>query len=474
MNSSNLARAPRRARMASSIAAAVAVLAASACQDPAFGRSPEPATHASRVSAKHLVPMSHTVTSCSDDFVPGTLRWTLADPNTHSGDSVDLSQLTCSHITLGSELKIHQDDLTLLGPGPAPGFLSLVAYNQSGIIEHFGYGTLEIHGLDIQQGYFTSDTDPTGGCVWSRGTLSLIDTNVHFCGARSLSATAPAFGGALYTKGSLSLVRSVVSNSRAYSFVGGAAAGGGAFVKGNLTSDSSAITDNIARTTNGGTGKGGGAFVRGSVDIDSSTIAGNRANVGGGLAFYSSGAPSVSATLTNSTVSGNSAIGSVGGIYSTMPLKLASTTIAFNRALDPSSTGGGLFVESDLDMTNSIVAYNVTTSGASDIDGSAGVVISGSKNLVLQAGPHVTVPMDTIDACPKLDALVVSGGFTPTHRLRQASAAIDNGDAGNLSTDQRGLPRVAGPSADIGSVEQQDGEPEERVMSSSFDGPCDL
>jgi hypothetical protein len=417
--------------------------------------------------------MSHTVTSCADDFnTPGTLRWTLADPSTHSGDTVDLSQLTCSHITLGSELKVHQDDLTLLGPGPDAGVLTLDAYMQSEIIQHFGYGTLELQGLEIRQGYFASTTDPTGGCIWSRGTISLVDSNVHHCQTLALSAAAPTFGGAIYVKGSLKLTRSTISDSNAYANAGGSAAGGGAFVKGSLTADSSSITNNAARAI-GGVGKGGGAFVRGTVDVASSTVSHNRADVGGGLALYAA-TPSISATLSNSTVSGNTAFSSVGGVYSTMPLKLINSTIAFNRATDASSTGAGIFAEADLEMTSSIVADNATGAGSSDIDGTAGVAVTGSKNLVQQSGPHVSVPIDTIDDCPKLDVLTQAEGPTATHRPGPMSSAIDRGlAAGTLLTDQRGLPRVSGPNADIGSVERQPAELDERIFLGAFDVACD-
>ena len=38
----------------------------------------------------------HLVTSCLDDGSPGTLRSVLQDPAVASGDSINLSELTCS------------------------------------------------------------------------------------------------------------------------------------------------------------------------------------------------------------------------------------------------------------------------------------------------------------------------------------------------------------------------------------------
>ncbi len=67
--------------------------------------------------------MDHLVTSCLDDGSAGTLRSVIADPLTHSGDSINLTQLMCSKITLGTTppisgaIHVYQDELHIHGPG---------------------------------------------------------------------------------------------------------------------------------------------------------------------------------------------------------------------------------------------------------------------------------------------------------------------------------------------------------------------
>lgn len=464
-------RAPPRDRLAANVAIALALLA-TASQVAASGPALPPRVSAP-TPARQPAPMSHVVTSCSDDFVPGTLRWVLADPNTHSGDVIDLTQLMCSRITLGSELRVHQDDLTMLGPQVAYGYFTLDAQRQSEAIQHFGYGTLELSDVDVQNGYYQSATDPTGGCIWSRGSISLKHSHVTRCGVLALSSAHPALGGAIYVRGHLTLSNSTIGDSRAYSNVGGAAAGGGAFVMGSLTAKDSSIRNNAARTLNGGVGQGGGAFVRGGALLETTTIAGNRADNGGGLVLYD-GVPNATATISSSTVSGNKALGSFGGIYSKIPLTLNNSTIAFNASIGPASGGDGVFLRAPLVMNSTIIADNAGRDGLADLDGSIGVTISGANNLVVHAGPHVSAPIDTLATCPKLDALLNSGGATATHGIRHGSAAIDAGDDHGLLTDQRGMPRITGSGAEIGSFERQSTDVEERLLSSGFEGPCDI
>jgi hypothetical protein len=478
MSPSALLRAPRRALLATAIAAACAFVQAD-CEASADS-APYDSVHqpsASRVSMRHVVPMSHVVTSCGDDFnTPGTLRWILADPNTMSGDAVDLSQLTCSHISLGSELKVHQDDLSIFGPDPSSGYsLQLDADGHSEIFQHFGYGTLKLVDLEVVEGYFESSSDPTGGCIWSRGSISLENSSVARCTVKSLSAGAPALGGGIYTRSGLSLTESAITYSTAFSSVVGAsaAAGGGAFVRGTLTTSGSTLAHNASRTVNSTGGKGGGVFARYGAMIETTTISDNTAEYGGGIMIYAGG-PMVTGTVASSTISGNVAFRSSGGIYSNAPLKVSNSTIAFNSSRSAASSGAGLFASASLDLLSTIVADNWSPMGLSDLDTTPGVVISGSGNLIVKLGANAMPLPDTIDDCPRLDTLTNSGGATATLRIRQGSGAVDRGDDNALQVDQRGLPRVVGSTADIGAVERQDVEAEERLMSSSFEGHCDV
>jgi hypothetical protein len=480
VTSPSFARPARRTRLAIGIAAVVSVAASAAHGAFASGQGPPakspkaPIPISTRKSTHHPDATPHIVTTCADDGSPGTLRSVIADPMTFSGDVVDLSQLTCGRITLGSEIRIHQDDLTLIGPDPYMGYVGIGAHGQHEVIQHFGYGTLQISGVWIVEGYFASDTDPTGGCIWSRGSVSLIDSRVMRCQAQAHSAAAEARGGAVYARHDLSLTRSTISDSHAYAAVtGGGARGGGAYVGGLLTSEDSTFARNSVRGFNGNFGRGGGFFVHSGATIKTTTVTGNLADRAAGAMLYNPMAAGM-ATITSSSISGNVALKDIGGLYSRIPLKIDNTTIAFNRSRGPSAWADGLYVGAALELDSSIVADNAGKAGLSDIGAFPGVMITGSNNLVVQAKAGTMLPPNTLGDCPKLDPLIDIGGLTLTHGLRLGSPAIDNGDDGMQTTDQRGLPRVVGATADIGSVERQNGDVDERILSTSFEGPCDI
>ncbi len=77
------------------------------------------------------------------------------------------------------------------------------------------------------------------------------------------------------------------------------------------------------------------------------------------------------------------------------------------------------------------------------------------------------LPADTIASDPLLAPLADNGGLTWTHALRSGSPAIDHGDAGTLTTDQRGIgfARVLGARADIGAYESNPDE----IFGDGFD-----
>jgi len=114
--------------------------------------------------------------------------------------------------------------------------------------------------------------------------------------------------------------------------------------------------------------------VSGTLTVTNSTISGNTASTyyfswGGGI--YHTGSHEGSGTLmvTNSTISGNAASGSDsrgGGIYSSGgTLMVTNSTISGNTASDStSSRGGGICSYSTLAVTNSTISGN-SASGSS-------------------------------------------------------------------------------------------------------------
>ena len=405
------------------------------------------------------------VTKCEDDLSPGTLRYEIAfAPN---AATVDLSGLVCSTITLGGlELAVPQDFLYLKGP---PGHqLTIDAAFNSRVLVHMGAGKIDISDLTFANGHNSDDASPYGGCIFSESNMILTRSNVTNCSVWLL--TARAYGGGAATLGDLFLYDSRIENS--YAASSASAFGGGAFVGGDLRAFNSIIDSNSASAT-GGRGSGGGLFVGGNLTFASSTVSRNVATTFvGGLYLNGMG---VSHTITNSTISQNESLDEYGGIWTQSPLTLANSTIAFNRATY-SSTNAYVGVQSagaTLTAQSSIIANNTGFDGTpSDLGGRNAATLSAmsAKNLITSSG--FPLPTDTITTCARLQPLGNNGGKTLTHALSIDSPAIDKGDDGGLLVDQRGAPRIVQGISDIGAVERQPGEVDDRLMANGFDELC--
>ncbi len=187
--------------------------------------------------------------------------------------------------------------------------------------------------------------------------------------------------------------------------------GGGIDNQGNLTITNSTISGNTANT-----GDGGGIVNNGSgiLTVANSTFSGNTADNGGGLMNIGT------ATVTNSTFSGNTANG--GGINNSGTLHYANTIIA-------NSTGG--------DCVNS------------------GTIGTNLNNLVEDGSCAAGLSGD-----PNLGVLANNGGSAQTFALLTGSTAIDAGDDTTCATapinslDQRDATRPQGAHCDIGAFEK--------------------
>jgi hypothetical protein len=419
------------------------------------------------------------VTNC-DDAGPGSLRDTV-DFTAMSGDTVDLSALPCSTITLTSgAIYVVQDDLFLTGPGAD--VLAIDGGGTDRVIAHVGHGKLTITDLTITHGKYTATSYgyfAYGGCLVSLANITLTNSTVSNCVAGGQSG-AYAFGGGIFTRGDLYLLNSVVTSSLASATVDGAV-GGGVYVGGNFQSKYSTISNNGA-TSPGTHNFGGGLFTRGNAHVQTSTISGNRsANDAAWAASYIYG-NSRTATVVNSTISGNIASNRVSGIYTTIPFTLSNSTIAFNQEGDLGSGSlvllGALYSHgAALTLQSSIIADNssYTTGFPLDLTGFAGATVSGANNLITSTSGLIS-PSDTITDCPRLEPLADNGGATLTHALPHDSPAIGAGNnATGLSNDQRGsgFPRTFGSDPDIGAYEWQ-GTPDDRILVSGFQDACDF
>ncbi|MEP7042754.1 MAG: choice-of-anchor Q domain-containing protein [Dokdonella sp.] len=468
------------------------------------------------------------VSSCLDDDDPGTLRNVLASAS--EGDTVDLSALACSTITLtqgpldSSALGDHQlYDVTIQGPGRDA--LTIDAESQSQVVVVGGFsgdkGTFTANDLTIANGTYAGSLaaciEGFGGAVvlnrvtvtncHASGTYRLLfggavdvttlrmtDSTISNSGVIGTGVHSNAAGGGAYVSDEAVLVRSTISGnsvSAPYAqYDGYASVGGGLYSRGNLTLTDSTISGNTIEATNDGEdAPGGGIYVRGVATISGSTIDNNFADGDGGGLFkaifsvYGDPPPpqDTKLTISNSTFYGNKAGNSGGGIYSLRPTTIANSTVTGN--FDGLLAGAGLlFADASLalEVRSSIFSSNSSCdicsppllSDIATLDSLTPLTVTGNNNLIRAVASTVSLPSDTIAGDPLLFPLANNGGPTQTMALGAGSPAIDAGNnAMALGSDQRGsgFARVSGPAADIGAFEVQQA-PDDVIFNDGFDG----
>ena len=122
------------------------------------------------------------VTNCLDSG-PGSLRQAVFD--SQPGDPIDLTQLTCSQITLTTGRIDVSRDVLFLGPGS--GLLTIDGNNTDRIFNQNGPYQLAVYGITLQRGYSNAFG---GGCIYSGGPLLLNDTVITGCKVFDIASSA--------------------------------------------------------------------------------------------------------------------------------------------------------------------------------------------------------------------------------------------------------------------------------------------
>ena len=390
------------------------------------------------------------VTSCADDNSAGTLRSQVAAAGT--GDTIDLSQLTCSKITLtNGQVVIAQNDLTLLGAMQAA-TIRLDAIHGSRVLQHLGTGTVTIDSLTLMNGSYATYGFATGGCVFSEGNVSLDHSVVTGCEVHTKgNCIDDAAGGGIYAKSSVSLVASVVSNNQAKSSNGVHNFGGGIFAGDGFTARNSTISHNDA-PFGCEYGRGGGIVGSGPLLIESSTIDDNSAMYAGGMSFRAT-----TGLITNSTMSSNT------GWSAMVELSGDAVTIANSTIAATPGSMWGLFFSGRAPSSGQLTLQSNILSGSAFDDlriNASYTTLVGTDNLVMQTTVAAPPPgMITVTADPLLGPLQNNGGPTLTHALLPGSPAIGAGNnSAVLMFDQRGAgyPRSANSGiTDIGAFQTE-------------------
>ena len=205
-----------------------------------------------------------------------------------------------------------------------------------------GKAALTIDGTNLPGGS-TNFSDSRVFTHTGNGTLTINDLRVANGHVYHTASGYPARGGCIYSAKDVTLQSVDVDGCSAFA-QGDKASGGGVYAKGNVTLSQSTISNNSA--TGGGYTQGGGVATPQNVVATLSTISGNTASAaavvrGGGIYAHNT------LTLDHSTVAGNTASASAvfaegGGIYTRYDQTISFSTVSGNKAVgDNAGAGGG-------------------------------------------------------------------------------------------------------------------------------------
>ncbi|MBW4648779.1 MAG: DUF4347 domain-containing protein [Kastovskya adunca ATA6-11-RM4] len=309
------------------------------------------------------------------------------------------------------------------------------------------YGTLTVQNSTISGN--TTTNGATGGGIWNTGTSTVTNSTI--------ASNTAHVGGGIRNEGNITVTNSIIAGN--YAIVTGGGIGGSA--TSILTVTNSTIISNRADEF------GGGIANSGSATVSNSTISGNRANnnsYGGGGGFWHNGGGS---TIVNSTISGNLSNNNGGGILHNSGFsEILNSTITNNTAdadADNTGNGGGVFTNGygTINVKNTIIAGNIDKSAGTKHADVSGNVTGNANNLIGDTTGNTSTigtGTDIVNSNPGLGTLQNNGGTTFTHALLAGSPALNAGTptySGDLTTDQRGtgFDRISGGRIDIGAFE---------------------
>lgn len=243
-------------------------------------------------------------------------------------------------------------------------------------------------------------------------------------------------------------------------FTGGAglASGGGIHVGGDI--GSSLELDDVVITGNASTNRGGGLTIIGEpeVMITGSSISGNEVTSGDAGGVYIGGTSDV--TLIDSSVAGNAATGNAGGVGNIIgpTLTLIRSTVSGNSA---GSGGGGVWsYAADLNVTNSTVSGNTSsTEGFNSVPDGGGISLTGGSGDAVINASTITDntslhPGDEGGGIAQVSGVnlsiansIVAGNEAPTApdlRIEDATVPVTNSVIGELG--------ATVPTTDTGSL----------------------
>ncbi|MDX6330407.1 MAG: hypothetical protein QOI83_2790 [Streptomycetaceae bacterium] len=235
-------------------------------------------------------------------------------------------------------------------------------------------------GLAVENSILTSNTAHEGGAIasFSGSSTTISSSTVN-------GNTVDFGGGGLYTHGGSITIRSTaVSGNKAHH-------GGGIHSLGTLLVQSSIVRDNSAQAA-----EGGGIYNTGTGTIDSSSVQNNTAGTGGGVYNF----PGATLTVKSSTIGGNTAADQGGGIGNFGTLNINSSALSANKVTAAGSQGGGLYNDlGTATLTNSSVAGNSAVLEAGGIFENPGSTVNLVTSSVAGNTPNNCRPPGAVPGC---------------------------------------------------------------------------
>ncbi len=318
-----------------------------------------------------------TVTSPLDTVtnntpMTGTLRWAVGQADLATSPSTinfglggGPQTITLSQLLDPIELSNTAEPITITGPGA--NLLTIDGHDEGAVLRIDQGVTATISGLSITNA--SLDLNHNGGAISNLGSLTISDCTL----------TGNTISGIYdYTTGTANISDCTLTGNNSFSgagvFVKGTATITGCTFSGNVGSNGAGISNAGTTTvtnctiTGNSTGFEGGLYNSGKLSVYGSTIVGNE---GGGV-FNAKG----TAYLSGCTISGNSGFMDGGGFDNQYgaSLTLNGCTVQSNSA----ETGGGLYNAGTATITNSTLSGNTATGlGADGGTGYGGGVASG-------------------------------------------------------------------------------------------------
>jgi hypothetical protein len=247
------------------------------------------------------------------------------------------------------------------------------------------------------------------------GAASLRDVIGNVCAGTTITFAPNVRGAINLTSGELALNKGLQINGPGANLLSvqrSAAAGNFRIfhITGNYSVAISGLT--IANGNVTGTGNlGGGIYNPGTLTLTNATVSGNTALNGGGIHNDFGTLSIISSTLSGNTVSSNTLAGSGGGIFNRGgTVALSNSTISGNTAIGPggNDSGGGIITNvGTVSLTNSTIAGNSADLGGGIRNINGGTVNSFNTIVALNT---ITAPNTSANG-PDVNGPLTSQGF---------------------------------------------------------------